>query len=76
MMKNPRATAPEKAAVLGISPYFLKEYETAAANYPPRKCLGIITLIKEYDFKGKGGNAGEATQAGLLMELVARILGA
>ena len=38
--------------------------------------MGIITLIKEYDFKGKGGNAGEATQAGLLMELVARILGA
>ena len=74
MMGKPGAGSAEKAAVLGVSPYFLREYETAAANYPPRKCLSVISLIKEYDFKGKGGNSGEAQQSELLMELVAKIL--
>ena len=73
-MKNPRAGNAEKAEMLGISPYFLKEYDTAVANYPPRQCLSVISLLKEYDFKGKGGNSGEATQAELLMELIAKIL--
>ncbi len=74
MMRNPKASATEKASLLGVNPYFLKEYDTAAANYPPGKCLAAISLIKEYDFKGKGGNAGEATQPELLMELVSKIL--
>lgn len=74
IMKNPGAGTAEKAAALGVNPYFLREYDTAVAFYPPQKCLSVISMIKEYDFKGKGGNAGEATQAGLLLELVARIL--
>lgn len=74
IMKNPRAGNAEKAEMLGISPYFLKEYDTAVANYPPRQCLSVISLLKEYDFKGKGGNSGEATQAELIMELIAKIL--
>ena len=74
MMKNPGASSSEKASVLGINPYFLKEYDAAVRNYPARKCLAVIGLVKEYDFKGKGGNAGEATQAELLMELIAKIL--
>lgn len=74
LMKNPGAGTAEKAALLGVNPYFLREYDTAAANYPARKCISIISLIKEYDFKGKGGNAGEASQPELLMELVAKIL--
>ena len=74
LMKNPGAGRQEKAAVLGVNPYFLTEYDTASRNYPPKKCIEAVSLIKEYDFKGKGGNAGEATQAELLTELVARLL--
>lgn len=74
MMKNPRAGSDVKARVLGVNPYFLKEYEQAAANYPPRKCMEVISLLKEYDFKGKGGNSGEASQPELLTELAAKIL--
>ena len=74
LKNNPKAGNAEKASALGISPYFLREYDAAAANYPMRKCLAVISLIKEYDFKGKGGDSGEATQAELLMELTARIL--
>ena len=36
--------------------------------------MAVIADIKEYDFKSKGGDAGEATQGELLLELVSRIL--
>ena len=74
MSRNPSAGSAEKASALGVNPYFLKEYDAAARNYPPEKCLAVISLVKEYDFKGKGGNSGEASQPEMLMELVAKIL--
>ena len=73
-MKNPGAGNDVRARVLGVNPFFLKEYDSAAANYPCRKCMAVISLLKEYDFKGKGGNSGEAGQSELLMELTAKIL--
>ena len=36
--------------------------------------MTVIALLKEYDFKGKGGDVGEATPAELMVELTARIL--
>lgn len=62
------------AALQGVNPYFWKEYDTAVANYPVRKALEVISLLCEYDYKGKGGEAGEATPGELLVELTARIL--
>ena len=72
--QNPGAGNDVRARVLGVNPFFLKEYDSAAANYPCRKCMAVISLLKEYDFKGKGGNSGEAGQSELLMELTAKIL--
>lgn len=74
MQRNPSASQQEKAKEIGINPYFLQEYETAARNFPIRKCMAVIAEIKEYDFKSKGGDAGEATPGELLLELVSRIL--
>ena len=71
---DPRAGNDVKAKVLGVNPYFFREYDTAVQNYPLRKCMQILALIEEYDYKGKGGGAGEATQEQLLMELVSKIL--
>ena len=65
-----------KARVLGVNPYFFAEYDTAVRNYPVRKCMGIIALLKEYDYKGKGGDVGEASPAELMVELTAKILNA
>lgn len=63
------------AAVLqGVNPYFWREYDTAVANYPVPVAMGIISLLCEYDYKGKGGDAGEATPGELLTELVLKIL--
>ena len=36
--------------------------------------MSVISLLRDYDYKGKGGDAGEATADQLLMELVSRIL--
>ena len=57
-----------------VNPYFLKEYEAAARNYPLQRCQAVISLLCDYDYKGKGGDAGEATPAELLIELITKIL--
>ena len=57
-----------------VNPYFLKEYDAAVRNYPLARCQAVISLLCEYDYKGKGGDAGEASQAQLLVELITKIL--
>ena len=74
LMQNPRPANDAKAKVLGVNPYFFAEYDTAVRNYPVKKCMAVIALLKEYDYKGKGGDVGEATPAELMVELTARIL--
>jgi DNA polymerase-3 subunit delta len=74
LMQNPRPGNDQKAKVLGVNPYFFSEYDTAVRNYPVKKCMAVIALLKEYDYKGKGGDVGEATPAELMVELTARIL--
>ena len=74
LMQNPRPGNDQKAKILGVNPYFFAEYDTAVRNYPIKKCMAVIALLKEYDYKGKGGDVGEATPAELMVELTARIL--
>ena len=74
LMQNPRPANDAKAKVLGVNPYFFAEYDTAVRNYPVKKCMAVIALLKEYDYKGKGGDVGEATPAELMVELTAKIL--
>jgi len=64
----------DKQRVLGVSPYFFREYDAAVRNYPLRKTMAIISLICEYDFKGKGGEAGQPSQSQMFIELVTKIL--
>lgn len=66
--------AQAKGKLLGGNPYFYKEYDAAVRNYPLPKAMRIVSLLSEYDFKGKGGETGEATPAELLVELVTKIL--
>jgi DNA polymerase-3 subunit delta len=71
---NSNPTSDQKARILSVSPYFFREYDAAVRNYPVRKCMGVISLLREYDYKGKGGDVGEATPAELMVELTAKIL--
>ena len=74
LMQNPRPANDAKAKVLGVNPYFFSEYDTAVRNYPVKKAMAVIALLKDYDYKGKGGDVGEATPAELMVELTAKIL--
>lgn len=74
LMQNPHPGNDQKAKVLGVNPYFFSEYDAAVRNYPMKKCMAVIALLKEYDFKGKGGDVGEASPSELMVELTAKIL--
>lgn len=62
------------ASSLKISPYFVKDYELAARNYPKGKLLKIISYLREYDLKSKGANNSSVSQGELLKELLYKIL--
>ena len=74
LQKNPQPPQEQKIKVLGVAPYFFAEYDAATRNYPLPRCMAAVSLLNEYDFKGKGGEAGEATPAELLMELTTKLL--
>lgn len=74
LLRGINPSTDEKVRATGAAPFALKEYETAARNYPLRKCMAIIALIRDYDFKGKGGDTGEATPKELFIELITKIL--
>lgn len=75
LAQNPNPDREQKARALkGVNPYFYREYDQAVRFYPLKKCMYIIALIKEYDYRGKGGDGGLMKQDELLMELIGRIL--
>lgn len=62
------------ATALKVHPFFMREYETAARNYPLSNCIRIVGWLHEYDLRSKGvGNRG-TDEHELLRELVFRIL--
>lgn len=62
------------ASVLKINPFFVKEYHTAARNYPMKKVSAIIAGLRDIDVKSKGVGAVNASQSDLLKDLIINIL--
>lgn len=62
------------AALMGVNPYFVNDYVVAARHYPFKKCVNIISLLREYDMRSKGVNNNSTTEGELLKELVFKIL--
>ncbi|MDT0554599.1 DNA polymerase III subunit delta [Patiriisocius hiemis] len=58
---------------LGVNPYFIKDYQLAASNYPMKKVSAIITAVKEADLKSKGVGASNMPQGDILKELLVTI---
>lgn len=58
---------------LGVNPYFIKEYQEAARNYPMKKVSSIVSVIREVDLKGKGVGASNISQGDLLKEMLVKI---
>jgi DNA polymerase-3 subunit delta len=67
--KNPKNVA----AVLGVNPFFLKDYDIALKNYPMRKVSQIVTSLRDVDVKSKGVGANALPQSDLLREMLFKI---
>ena len=62
------------AKELGVHPFFVKDYELAARNYPAGKLFYVINYLKEYDLKSKGVDAVNLEPEDLLKEMMFKIL--
>lgn len=67
--KNPKNVA----AVLGVNPFFLKEYDVAIKNYPMRKVSVIVAALRDIDVKSKGVGANALSNSDLLKEMLYKI---
>jgi DNA polymerase-3 subunit delta len=62
------------ASALKINPFFVRDYETAAARYDAKRSVHIIGLLRTYDMKSKGYGDLSSPPGDLLKELVYKIL--
>ncbi len=67
--KNPKTVAP----ILGVSPFFLKDYDVALRNYPMKKVSSIIASLRDIDVKSKGVGANALPSHDLLKEMLVSI---
>lgn len=56
------------------SAYFLKEYRTAARNFPKGKLFEVFDILSEYDLKSKGIGARSITSIELIKEMCLKII--
>tara|TARA_R110000850_G_C9996309_1_gene468337 strand:- start:67456 stop:68454 length:999 start_codon:yes stop_codon:yes gene_type:complete len=63
------------ASALGISPYFVSDYQQAARNYPMKKVSAIVAAIRQTDMKSKGVGASNVSHGDLLKELLVEVFG-
>ena len=64
----------EQAQVLGVNPFFIKDYEHSAKNYSKQKLVDIIGILRIYDLKTKGIDNASVGSGELLKEMVYKIL--
>ena len=62
------------ASVLGVNPFFVKDYLTAARNYPPQICIRNISILREFDMKSKGYESGEVSEKDLYREMIFKLM--
>lgn len=62
------------ASQMGINPYFIKDYAEAARLYPLKHATRVISVLREFDMKGKGLGAVNMGEAELIKELVYKII--
>lgn len=58
------------AKVLGVSPYFLKDYDIAVKNYPMKKVSQVIANLRDIDVKSKGVGANAMPLSDLYKQML------
>lgn len=64
----------EIAGSLGISPFFIKDYILAAKNYNYQGIERILLLLHQYNLRGIGIQDAGTGDAGLLKEMIVKIM--
>jgi len=67
--RNPKNVA----AVIGVNPFFMKEYDVALKNYPMKKVSQIVASLRDIDVKSKGVGANAMSNSDLLREMLYNI---
>lgn len=62
------------AQLIGVHPFFVKDYIATASNYNLKKCVQILSFLRETDIKSKGFGNVSSTDKELLKELVFKII--
>jgi DNA polymerase-3 subunit delta len=62
------------ASLLGVRPFFVKDYLAGAKAYPFPKVVNIIHYLREADLLSKGVNVARLEEGQILKELVFKIL--
>ena len=61
------------SSLLGINPFFIKEYKTASTNYDLKQVVRIISILRDYDMFSKGVGVKKADSS-LLKDMVVKII--
>ena len=61
------------AKVLGVNPFFLKDYDIALKNYPMKKVSQIVNSLRDTDIKSKGVGANALPLSDLYKEMLIAI---
>jgi DNA polymerase-3 subunit delta len=62
------------AKLLGVNPYFIKDYQEGAVNYDLKKLARIISYLRECDVRSKGVGNASVPESELLKELIFKIV--
>lgn len=62
------------SSILGVNPYFVKDYINASLNYSMKDISKIISLIKDFDLKSKGLGVSNTSNNDLLRQLLIQII--
>ena len=77
ILKVHYATDPSQnalATALGVNPFFVRDYQSAARNYSIADCVRCISVLREFDLKSKGYNNGETSEKDLYREMIFKLL--
>jgi len=64
----------ELAALLGVNPYFLKDYQKATSNFSISKAANNIGILREYDLKSKGIGSVSVSEGELMKEMLFKLI--
>lgn len=74
MFSIPQNDEKTAAATLGISPFFIKDYQMAIRNYSLEGVENILLLLHDYNLRSLGVNDAGSKDASLLKEMVVKMM--